>query len=265
MKVADIGARAAGFPAVRRLAIAAALVACWSAYVQVTKVKAFLLPSPGAVLGAVWSDVANGRLPASVLTTLDLLFVGTLVGLALGIGLATLSILSRPGADLLSVLTSVFNPLPGVAILPLAMLWFGLTPKAVLFVVSYATVWPIALNIDVGFRTVSTTLLMVAENLGLRGIGLVLHVMIPAALPYIITGLKVAWAFGWRTVVAAELVFGVAGGRAGVGWYISQARYFLETSRVFAGLVAIATVGMAFEYVFGLLERHTVEKWGAKK
>jgi NitT/TauT family transport system permease protein len=265
MTFTGFGKRASSEPVLRRLLIVLALVGLWYGYVKASRVQPFLLPSPVTVVGAIWYDIASGRLVSSLLVTLELLFVGTVIGLVLGVGLATLSIISRVGSDMLSVLTSVFNPLPGIGILPLAMLWFGLTPKAILFVISYAMVWPIALNIDTGFRTVSSTLLMVAENLGLRGIRLVLSVMVPAALPYIITGLKVAWAFGWRTVVAAELVFGVAGARAGIGWYISQARYFLETPRVFAGLATIAAVGMLFEYLFRLLERNTVEKWGTKK
>lgn len=253
-----------GFP-LRRLLVAAGLLALWQVYVEFSKVQTFLFPSPSVVLDAVRADTVTGTLLAAVVTTLKLLLLGTLAGMGLGILLAAFSILSPLGRDLLSILTSVFNPLPGVAVLPVAMLWFGLTRAAILFVVAYATIWPIAINTDAGFRTISSTLLMVAQNLGLRKARLVLSVMLPAALPYLISGVKIAWAFGWRTIVAAELVFGVAGAQAGVGWYINQARYFLETPRVFAGLVAIALVGMAFEYLFGLVERSTVEKWGMKK
>ena len=86
----------------------------------------------------------------------------------------------------------------------------------------------------------------------------------PAALPHAITGLKTAWAFGWRTVIAAELVFGVAGSKGGLGNYINNARLYLLTPRVFAGLVTIAILGVVFEALFTLLERRTVVRWGMK-
>ena len=134
-----------------------------------------------------------------------------------------------------------------------------------MFVVALATIWPVALNTDNGFRTISATTQLAARNLGLRGWKLVVDVLLPAALPAIVTGLKSAWAFGWRTVVAAELVFGVAGSSGGLGWYINNARYFLQTADIFAGLVVISVLGIVVEALFGLLERRTVVRWGMKR
>jgi NitT/TauT family transport system permease protein len=245
--------------------ILAVLIAAWQAYVTAAQVKPLLFPSPAAVAEALARDLASFSIPRSTLTTLQFLVIGTVVGAALGLLLAAFSITSPVGHDLLAILTSIFNPLPGVAILPLAMIWFGLTPTAIIFVVAYATVWPIAISTDMGFRTVSPTLQMVARTLGLKGFRLVADVLLPAALPHLLSGLKVAWAFGWRTVVAAELVFGVAGAQGGLGWYINTARYFLETPRVFAGLVVISLLGIAVEYAFRLVEFRTIERWGMKK
>ncbi len=252
-------------PWVRRALILAALIAAWQVYVTVAQVKPLLFPSPTAVGEALVRDLTSLSIPRSTVTTLQFLVIGTLVGAALGLLLAAFSITSPIGHELLSILTSIFNPLPGVAILPLAMIWFGLTPTAIIFVVAYATVWPIAISTDMGFRTVSPTLQMVARTLGLKGFRLVADVLLPAALPHLLSGLKVAWAFGWRTVVAAELVFGVAGAQGGLGWYINTARYFLETPRVFAGLVIISLLGIAVEYAFRLVEFRTIERWGMKK
>jgi NitT/TauT family transport system permease protein len=252
-------------PWVRRLLILGILLVAWQAYVTAAQVKPLLFPSPAAVADALARDLASFSIPRSTLTTLQFLVIGTVVGAALGLLLAAFSITSPVGHDLLSILTSIFNPLPGVAILPLAMIWFGLTPTAIIFVVAYATIWPIAISTDMGFRTVSPTLQMVARTLGLKGFRLVADVLLPAALPHLLSGLKVAWAFGWRTVVAAELVFGVAGAQGGLGWYINTARYFLETPRVFAGLVVISLLGIAVEYAFRLVEFRTIERWGMKK
>ena len=168
------------------------------------------------------------------------------------------------GDDVLVLLTSMLNPLPAIAILPLAILWFGLSPAALVFVIANAVTWPIAINVSTGFRTVNPTILMVGRNLGLRGFRLVKDVLMPAALPHTISGLKTGWAFGWRTIIAAELVFGVAGGGGGLGYFINDARYFLRIPEVFAGLVTIALIGIALDAVFTWIERRTVIKWGMK-
>jgi NitT/TauT family transport system permease protein len=158
----------------------------------------------------------------------------------------------------------MLNPLPSIAILPLAILWFGLSTTSLIFVIANAVTWPIAINVSMGFRTVNPTVLAAGRNIGLRGWRLVKDVLLPAALPHTIAGLKTGWAFGWRTIIAAELVFGVAGGNGGLGNYINDARYFLRIPEVFAGLVSIALIGIALEYVFTLVERRTVVRWGMK-
>ena len=162
------------------------------------------------------------------------------------IGMGVAAVLHHPrhvdplGDDLLVLLTSMLNPLPSIAILPLAILWFGLSETALIIVIANAVTWPIAINVSTGFRTVNPTILAVGRNIGLRGWRLVRDVLLPAALPHTISGLKTGWAFGWRTIIAAELVFGVAGGGGGLGNYINDARYFLQIPEVFAGLVTIA-------------------------
>jgi NitT/TauT family transport system permease protein len=249
----------------RQLIILGLLIAGWQAYVSVSKVQPALVSSPADVARAFWEDLLNLNLFKASVNTLQNLLFGLSIGLILGLGLAAFAVLSQFGRDLLSLLVAIFNPLPSIAILPLAMIWFGLTPTAIIFVIVHATTWPIALNVDNGFRTVSPTIGMVARNLGLGGWRLITGVLLPAALPHILTGLKSAWAFGWRTVVAAELVFGVAGENGGLGWYINNNRYFLNTANVFAGLVAISLMGIAVEFLFGYIERKTTVRWGMQK
>ncbi|MBV9385482.1 MAG: ABC transporter permease [Chroococcidiopsidaceae cyanobacterium CP_BM_ER_R8_30] len=249
----------------RRFSIFIGLILLWQVYVIVSGVPALLVPSPLQVLQVLFQDLANQKLIEGTLTTLTALLGGMAIGMILGTALAALSITSRWGQDLLSVLTAAFMPLPSIAILPLVMIWFGLTRLSIVLVIAHAATWLIALNIDTGLRTVNPTVLMVGRNLGRSGINLIREIMLPAALPYILTGVRTAWAFGWRTAIAAELVFGVAGSEGGLGWYINNSRYFLQTSSVFAGLVVIAVLGLAVDVLFRLIERRTVEKWGMKQ
>lgn len=246
----------------RRMVVVLVLLAVWQAYVTITDVQSLLFPSPLEVWNALVDDIASTRIPDATFVTVRTLVIGTAAGLSVGFTLAALSILSRPGNDLLAVLTSVFTPLPSIAILPLAMIWFGLSTTALVVVIMNSTIWPVAINTDMGFRSVSPTVQRVGKNLGLSKPRMVVDVLFPAALPYLLSGLKTAWAFGWRTVVAAELVFGVAGGSAGLGWYINESRYFLNTSQVFAGLVVISALGILIDGFFRSLERITVERWG---
>lgn len=252
-------------PAAGRYAIIlACLIGIWQAYITLAHVPPLLFAAPLDVSRSIVTDVQSGALVTATLHTLQVLLVGIFFGAIIGFALASFAVFSRVGHDILTVLSAILNPLPSIAILPLAMIWFGLKPESIVFVVALATIWPVAINTDTGFRTISNTTQMAARNLGLRGWKMVVDVLLPAALPYIITGLKSAWAFGWRTVVAAELVFGVAGSSGGLGWYINNARYFLQTPNIFGGLIVISLLGIAVEALFALIERRTVVRWGMK-
>jgi NitT/TauT family transport system permease protein len=123
--------------------------------------------------------------------------------------------------------------------------------------------WPIALNTHSGFLSVSNTLRMVGRNYGLTGVGYVARILIPAAFPSILSGLKIGWAFAWRTLIAAELVFGTTSGSGGLGWFIYENKNTLDISAVFAGLFSVIIIGLLVEnIVFNTVEQRTIRKWG---
>jgi NitT/TauT family transport system permease protein len=123
--------------------------------------------------------------------------------------------------------------------------------------------WPLALNTYAGFRAVPETLRMSGRNHGLRGPRYILFILVPAALPSILAGLRISWAAAWRTLIAAELVFGASSGNGGLGWYIFQNRNELLTDQVFAGLAMVILIGLVIENLgFASLERLTVRRWG---
>ena len=160
----------------------------------------------------------------------------------------------------------MFNPLPAVALLPLALIWFGLGLPSLVFVIAHSVLWPVALNTLSGFRAVPEVLRMSGRNCGLRGLRYVALILVPAATPAILTGLKIGWAFSWRTLIAAELVFGVSSRGGGLGWYIYEARAELDTTRVFAGLLTVIVIGLLVESLFfRLIERRTVQRWGMQR
>ena len=225
-----------------------------------------LLPTFTQTMRALGAGIASGELPANVATSMAVLLQGYAVGVVLAFVLTSLAVSTRIGRDLLETLTSMFNPLPAIALLPLALLWFGLGRGSLIFVIVHSVLWPLALNTYAGFRGVPETLRMAGRNYGLRGLRLVLQILVPAALPAIVSGLKIAWAFAWRTLIAAELVFGATSGKGGLGWYIFQNRNELYTDKVFAGLALVILIGLLVEnVVFRTLERVTVQRWGMQR
>jgi NitT/TauT family transport system permease protein len=211
--------RLANITALRRFAILAALAALWQAY-TVALDNPLMFPTFSATAAAFAEALVHGGLLGKAWTSIEVLLMGYASGVAIATVLTTLAVSTRVGSDLLATLTAMFNPLPAIALLPLAMLWFGLGNVSLIFVLIHAVLWPLALNTHSGFLAVSDTLRMTGRNCGLRGVAYVSRILIPAAFPSILAGLKISWAFAWRTLIAAELVFGVSSGSGGLGWFI---------------------------------------------
>jgi NitT/TauT family transport system permease protein len=251
--------------AIRRLAILVALGLIWELYARWID-NPLILPTFGATAETFISDLLSGILLDRIATSLRSLILGYTAGLLLSTLLTTIAVSTRIGSDLLSTLTAMFNPVPAIALLPLALIWFGLGTPSLVFVIVHSVLWAVALNTLTGFRSVPETLRMSGRNYGLHGIKYVALILIPAAFPSILAGLKIGWAFAWRTLIAAELVFGVSSRSGGLGWYIFEARAELETSRVFAGLLAVVLIGLTVEAViFRFIEKRTVVRWGMQR
>jgi NitT/TauT family transport system permease protein len=246
----------------RKTIILVAIMVAWQLYARQLN-NPLLVPTFTATVSAFIAGMASGDLAQKVANSVILLLKGYAIGLALAMTLTALAMVSRIGNDILETLTSAFNPLPAVALLPLALLWFGLGDIAIIFVLVHSVLWSVALNTHSGFRSVSNTLRMVGRNYGLKGPRLIMKILIPAAFPSILTGLKIGWAFAWRTLIAAELVFGVSSGKGGLGWYIYENKNMLDIPSVFGGLLTVILIGLVVENViFRNIEAVTVRRWG---
>ncbi|RZL57010.1 MAG: ABC transporter permease [Variovorax sp.] len=249
----------------RKGLILVALAALWEVAAR-WQDNDLLLPTFLATARALVEGLASGELVDKVRISMAVLLQGYVAGVLLAFALTTLAVSTQIGRDLLGTLTSMFNPLPAIALLPLALLWFGLGRGSLVFVLIHSVLWPLALNTYAGFQGVPETLRMAGRNYGLNGLRYVLQILVPAALPAILSGLKIGWAFAWRTLIAAELVFGASSGKGGLGWYIFQNRNELYTDRVFAGLALVVLIGLAVESLgFATLERMTIRKWGQQR
>ena len=247
----------------RKTAIVAILLVLWEAATRLGGVSPLLFPSASAVLAAFGRSLATGEIPGYAGQSLQVLLVGMAIGGLLALVLTALAVTTRVGAEFLETVTAMFNPLPAIALMPLALLWFGLGVKSLIFVIVHSVLWPMSLNTYTGFVTVPRTLVSVGQNFGLTGWRFVVGILLPAAFPYILSGVKIGWAFAWRTIIAAEMVFGVSGSQGGIGWFIYQNRFEMNTDLVFAGLLTVILIGLLVENLFfRWLERKTVVRWG---
>ena len=257
--------RLRGNTAIRRVCILVGLAVLWEVYARWLN-NPLLFPTFSDSVAVLVHDLIAGELLNRVATSLQVLALGYAAGVAVAAVLTTLAVSTRLGSDLLATLTAMFNPLPAIALLPLALIWFGLGVPSLVFVLVHGTLWAIALNTNTGFRSVPDVLRMTGRNYGLHGVRYVVHILIPAAFPSILAGLKIGWAFAWRTLIAAELVFGVSARSGGLGWYIFEAREELQTDKMFAGLLTVILIGLFIEsVVFRAIEVRTVQKWGMER
>ena len=252
--------------AVRKMSILLALVIAWQSYSWISGVEPLLFPSFGASVEALWETVLSGEMFEKIWVTVYVLLMGYAAGLAFAGLFLVLAVSTRIGSDFLSTMTAMFQPLPAISLLPLAMLWFGLGIPSLIFVTIHSVLWAVSLSTHVGFMSVSETLRMVGRNYGLKGVPYIFKILVPAAFGSILTGLKIGWAFAWRTLIGAELVFGAAAGSGGLGWMIFEKGDNLDTPYVFAALFMVIVIGLLVENViFRNVEIRTIQKWGMQR
>jgi NitT/TauT family transport system permease protein len=240
---------------------------------------------PFLVVGAIWEVVAHlgvfpvrlfppvedivaafvrltlaGILPLHAFETVLRLLAGfglaAIVGVAIGIAMGR----SRLAEDIFVPLVSIFAPIPGLAYTPLFLLWFGLGNLASILLVGFVSMFAVILNTWTGVKAVKEIWVRSAQAMGADNKRLFWHVILPGALPFIFTGLRLGLAQAWRILVAVEMLAAVPWG---LGWLIFGAREFLNTDVMMAGIVVIAVVGLALEkLVFEKLENYTVVRWG---
>lgn len=255
--------RLADMDPLRKFTVLLIAIVAWELYTRLGRVPALIFPTFQDTALALWKGLFTYDLALQIWVSLKVLLIGYTVGLAIGAVLSFLAVTSRFGSDILGTLTAMLNPLPAIALLPLALIWFGLGMKSMVFVLLHSIVWPVALNTHTGFMSVAEPLRMVGRNYGLRHLRYVAKILIPAAFPSILTGMKLGWAFAWRTLIAAELVFGAVAESGGLGWFIFASRNDLDIPGAFAGLLTVIVIGFLVENViFRNIEQRTVVRWG---
>ncbi len=191
-----------------------------------------------------------------------LLLEGLFLGIFFAFILSGLSVISKTFYDIYNLLVSVFDLLPGVALLPVVIVIFGVKPGVIVFLVIHAVIWPMSRSILDGINAVPKIYIEAGMNIGLKRASLLFGVYLPASISYIVSGLKVGWARAWRGLISAEMIFGVAS-CPGIGLFINQMRTNMKNAEMYATLIVIVIIGIIVQYgILEPIERNTVKKWG---
>ena len=239
-----------------------ALVAIWTALVRAKIWSPVLLPSPRNVVDYLVSAARDGSLLSASTVTLRRLFIGYFIGLAIGLPLGLLTASLKFAEDTVGVLALGLQTLPSVCWVPLALLWFGQTEGAMLFVVIMGTVWSVIIATDTGVRTIPPIYARAARTMGSRYFHKWIHVILPASLPFLVSGMKQGWAFAWRSLMAAEIFVTILTG-FGLGNLLHYGRELNAMDQVIGVMLVIVIIGLlADKILFSPWERFLHRRWG---
>ena len=232
-----------------------AVLVVWQVVYQMGSFPELMFPSLGKIFQSLIKGFSRDGLGAMTLYSLSLIAKGLLIGIVLAFILSGLSIVSKT-CDLI----------PGVALLPLAILWMGIGEGTIILIVVHSIIWPMSRSIMDGFRAVPQIYIESGKNMGLGKLGLVTGIYIPASFSYILSGIRTGWARAWRGLISAEMIFGTTSSGAGIGWFIFMKRTNVDIAGVFAALLVIIVIGIVVEYgVFHTIEKMTLKKWGMSR
>ncbi|MBR0164469.1 MAG: ABC transporter permease subunit [Lachnospiraceae bacterium] len=238
------------------------LILFWEAAVKISGVSPLLVPAVEDVLRALARDLTQGDLIRQSALSVGMIAGGIAVSFVLSLILAYLSQMHPALNGFIGTVTDIAHPLPGLALMPLILLWFGVGDGAVFAVIVHAAVWPLLLNLNAGTLAVPAVYTETASMLSMSKSGIFFRIRLPYALPYVIAGLKTGWARAWRALISAEMVFGAIGLHGGLGTYIMVKRTFMDTAGLFAGILVIVMIGILVENgLFRFLERAALDRW----
>ena len=246
----------------RRVLFLVGLLLAWEAASRLGLWRSWVFPSPLAIGRSFWSGVVDGTIPRGILTSMRRLIVGYLLSLFGGVSLGLLLARSRSLRESIGTVVTGLQALPSICWLPLALLWFGLSETAILFVVIAGSLLAITVATEAGVSNVPPLYVRAARTMGTRGTTLYLRVILPAALPAILSGMRLGWTFAWRSLMAGELLF-VSGG---LGQLLATGRELGDMARLMAVMVAIVALGLVTEVLFfQRLDARVREVWGTDR
>lgn len=238
------------------------LIAFWEGAVQLKFYNPALLPSISLIIESFIKGLISGELSRAIFYSLLVIAKGLSISFVIASALVLLSRAKAWLDDLLTLVMTIAHPLPGIAILPLVILWFGIGEKAILFVVVHSMLWPIVLTLREGVIRLHQQYARIGTAFNLTLKKRIYHLYFMGSMPSLLTGAKMGWSRGWRAFISAEMVFGIVGERSGLGWYLFEQRVYFDAPGLYAGLIAIIMCGVLIEKVlFEKIEKGIGLRW----
>jgi NitT/TauT family transport system permease protein len=243
----------------KRVAFLAALVGVWLALYMLRVWPPMLFPSPGDTWASLQDGFTQGTFPAAIMASMRRVVVGYVISVVGGLILGMAMARWKSVHDTMSTVVMGMQTLPSICWLPLALLWFGLDEKAVILVVVLGSLFAITESSYDGFRNVPPLYQRAALTMGARPLQLLTRVLMPAAFPSIITGMKLSWSFAWRSLMAGELLYS----DVGLGQLLMRGRDLADMGGVVAVMVVMIAIGLLVnQMLFSPLESYVRRRWG---
>lgn len=235
------------------------LLALWETLALLKIWPPYVFPTPMGVAQSLWDGFADHSFWIGISASIRRVIIGYAISVVVGIALGMLLKWSKFLDDTMGRVVLSFQSLPSLCWLPMAVLWFGLSEKAIIFVAVMGSVLSITQNTKAGFDNVPRILSMAGRNLGAKGWPLFRYVLLPASMPYLLDGLRQGWAFAWRSLIAGEMIFVTVG----LGQLLMVGRDLNDVNQVFAVMVIIALLGYIVDgLVFRRIELSVRQRWG---
>jgi NitT/TauT family transport system permease protein/taurine transport system permease protein len=236
-----------------------ALIVAWWMLPRLVQYPSYMLPSIGTVLDFARESLADGSLLRNVLASLSRLAIGAVLGLALAVPLGIAIALNRHVGDIFRPVLSFLQAIAGIAWVPLTIIWFGIGNGSVIFVIANTIFFASIYNTVVGVQSIPLALHRAVRSHGGRGLSLLTNLILPGALVQILLGIRTSMAYGWRALVASEMI----AGSNGLGYMTMEAVQWQRTEVIILGMIVIGVLWMLMDRtVFTVIERRTVERWG---
>lgn len=246
----------------KHIAFYAALLLIWVVVARLKIWPPYVFPDPKGVLESLYAGFSDKSFFIAIAVSMRRMLLGYGLSVVLGMVLGLLVASNKFFEETLGGLLVSLQSLPSICWLPLAVLWFGLTEKAILFVVVMGSLLSVTISMETGRHQMPKIYGMAGRNLGARGLRLFFYVLLPASLPYIVTGLKQGWAFAWRSLISGEMIFV----SLGLGQLLMMGRDLNDMSQVIAVMLLIIAIGYIVDgLVFQTVERHLQRKWGVEE
>ena len=245
--------------ALRRILFLTILAVIWEVTSRISSLPDFMFPRFSQVMETLYNGIINGQITIAIAKSFSRLLIGFSIAIILGLIMGYLIWRYKFVEDTLGFVVTALQSIPSIVWFPLAIIWFGLNDFSILFIVTIGATWTMTVSATSGFKNVPHLYQRVAKTFGSKGFHFIRTVILPASVPQLISGLRIAWAFSWRALMAGELL----GASGGLGQLLETGRSLGQMDLVISVMIIIAVIGTIMDHVvFTRIERSVQTKWG---